>query len=277
MGLPRFRESDDDGIDSHEPASPRLSGFRYCRSSPRVARLHDSSWGDACPVAASFCKRVPWCPRSRRTARSPARRAPSAQRGASRSAERIYDDRYAEGRRFAEVVATHGVPTRALDDGDITRFWYDELETLWKREPFADRGLHAVRPDVRRRAARARARHARRAARRALQPRPTARWSIASRARARRWRSRPGFETLHVGLARADRGARLQRRRRRFAAASAELATAALAPSDRPSAAPGAPSVIHYYTPLAVQQGHGPALDGPLYSWVVAPRARVTR
>jgi len=37
--------------------------------------------------------------------------------------------------------------------------------------------------------------------------------------------------------------------------------------------APG-PSIIHYYTPLAVAQGHGSALDGPLYSWVVAPRER---
>jgi len=31
---------------------------------------------------------------------------------------------------------------------------------------------------------------------------------------------------------------------------------------------------IHYYTPQAEQQGHGPALNGLLYSWVVAPRER---
>ena len=35
-----------------------------------------------------------------------------------------------------------------------------------------------------------------------------------------------------------------------------------------------APSMIHYYTPLAIQQGHGPPLDGPLYSWLVVPRER---
>src|SRR5262245_4161386 len=34
------------------------------------------------------------------------------------------------------------------------------------------------------------------------------------------------------------------------------------------------PSFIHYYTPQAEQQGYGPALNGPLYSWVVAPRGR---
>src|SRR5262245_51832996 len=58
----------------------------------------------------------------------------------------IYDDRYAEGRRFAEVVAAQGVPTRALDNGDITRFWYDELETLWKREPLAIAGFTQFGP-----------------------------------------------------------------------------------------------------------------------------------
>ena len=39
---------------------------------------------------------------------------------------------------------------------------------------------------------------------------------------------------------------------------------------------PGAeqPSFVHYYTPLAFQQGYGVAVDGPLYSWVIAPPAR---
>jgi hypothetical protein len=32
--------------------------------------------------------------------------------------------------------------------------------------------------------------------------------------------------------------------------------------------------MIHYYAPLAIQQGHEFPLDGPLYSWVVVPRAR---
>jgi hypothetical protein len=31
---------------------------------------------------------------------------------------------------------------------------------------------------------------------------------------------------------------------------------------------------IHYYTPRDVQQGYGPAVDGPLYSWVIAPAMR---
>ena len=40
-----------------------------------------------------------------------------------------------------------------------------------------------------------------------------------------------------------------------------------------PGADAGA-SMIHYYTPLAIQQGHALPLDGPLYSWLVAPRDR---
>jgi hypothetical protein len=45
----------------------------------------------------------------------------------------------------------------------------------------------------------------------------------------------------------------------------AHLATALQAPGS---------SIIHYYMPLAVAQGRGAALDGPLYSWLVAPRER---
>ena len=58
----------------------------------------------------------------------------------------LYDDRYAEGRRFAAVVGAQGVRTRALDDGDITRFWYDELEPLWWREPVAIAGFTQFGP-----------------------------------------------------------------------------------------------------------------------------------
>jgi hypothetical protein len=40
------------------------------------------------------------------------------------------------------------------------------------------------------------------------------------------------------------------------------------------AAEPTQESFIHYYTPQAVQQGYGPAIDGPLYSWVIAPTLR---
>src|SRR5688500_6295717 len=58
----------------------------------------------------------------------------------------IYDDRYAEGRRFAAVVREHGVATRTLDGGDDTGFWSEELEGLFRREPTAIAGFTQFGP-----------------------------------------------------------------------------------------------------------------------------------
>jgi hypothetical protein len=126
----------------------------------------------------------------------------------------LYDGRYAEGRTFAAAARAQGIATRALDDGDITRFWYDELDVLWRREPAAIAGLTQFGPML----------------------------VIEQLAAERR---------MHLTL----------RGEHRFA----RLATALLTPG---------PSIIHYYTPLAVAEGRGPSLDGPLYSWVVAFRER---
>jgi hypothetical protein len=51
-----------------------------------------------------------------------------------------------------------------------------------------------------------------------------------------------------------------------------ELLTPKLEPPTLPAGTES--PLIHYYTPQAEQQGYGPALKGPLYSWVVAPRAK---
>jgi hypothetical protein len=185
----------------------------------------------------------------------------------------IYDDRYAAGRRFAAVVAAHGVPTRALDDGDITRFWYDELETLWKREPVAIAGFTQFGPMFvverlaleRGLALVLRVEHRSRSDGSLEHSFTGPRETLALAA---------GFETLQsdwaglvAALACSVGGDDSPRH-------DAALATAESAPRLAPSIEPAAPSAIHYYTPVAVQQGYGPALDGPLYSWVVAPRAR---
>lgn len=126
----------------------------------------------------------------------------------------LYDDRYEEGRSFAAAAGAQGIATRALEDGDITRFWYDELDVLWRREPAAIAGLTQFGPML------------------VIE-------QLAAECR------------MHLTLSGEHRFARLP----------VALQT------------PG-PSIIHYYTPLAVAQGHGSALDGPLYSWVVAPRER---
>ena len=187
----------------------------------------------------------------------------------------IYDDRYAEGRRFAEVVAAQGVPTRALDDGDITRFWYDELETLWQREAVAIAGFTQYGPMfvVERLALERglelvlRVEHCSKSDGTLQHAFTGPQETLALAA---------GFETLHADwpglIAALACGVGNDDSPRQAAA----LATAEPAPRLGTSST-GSPSVIHYYTPLAVQQGYGPALDGPLYSWVVAPRASSRR
>jgi hypothetical protein len=186
-------------------------------------------------------------------------------------ARALYDDRYPEGRRFAAVAATQGVPTRALDNGDITRFWSDELEPLWRRGPLAVAGFTQFGPMlvVERLAADHGMRLALRVEHRSVAggtvshlfegPRET----LALAAEFEAQTDWPGLMAALACRVSADDSARR----------NVELETTQPAPRLPPSASSAAP-FIHYYAPQAEQQGYGPALDGPLYSWVVAPRAR---
>ena len=54
--------------------------------------------------------------------------------------------------------------------------------------------------------------------------------------------------------------------------ASATLLTTGVPPALAPDAVSAVASFVHYYTPQRMQQGHEAALDGPLYSWLIAPR-----
>lgn len=54
----------------------------------------------------------------------------------------IYDARFAASRDFAERALVHGLAVHAIE-GDMTRFWYDELYYEWKRRPVAIAGLTA--------------------------------------------------------------------------------------------------------------------------------------
>jgi hypothetical protein len=58
----------------------------------------------------------------------------------------IFDERYPEGRAFGEQVAKSGVAAHAFADGDITRFWFDELDLLWRETPVAIAGLTQFGP-----------------------------------------------------------------------------------------------------------------------------------
>jgi hypothetical protein len=134
----------------------------------------------------------------------------------------VYDDRYAEGHRFAAVLAAQGVAVQALDAGDVTRL-YTELDALWRRERIAVAGLTQFGP------------------------------LFVIEQLAAEHRMRVEHRVVVDGAP--------------TQVASAPRETSTLAARARAS-------MIHYYTPLAMQQGHELPLDGPLYSWLIAPRER---
>ena len=182
----------------------------------------------------------------------------------------VYDDRYAEGRRFAAVAAAQGIPTQALEAGDITRL-YDELARLWPREPGAIAGVTQFGPMLV--VERLAAEHSMRLAmcvehcpasgealaHRFTGPHETLALAAGLETLASDW---PGvMATLACRVGADDSPLR-----------SGELVTPGLPPALPEEAPSPASSFVHYYTPVRVQQGYAPALDGPLYSWVVAPQ-----
>jgi hypothetical protein len=187
----------------------------------------------------------------------------------------IYDDRYAEGRQFAATAATYDVPVRALDDGDVTRFWYDELDLLWRREPAALAGATQFGPMfvLERLAAERGMRVAMRVEHLAqaggtlahvfTAPAETLAMAEELRSAGLEWPALMAALVCCCSAARACQHATL-----RMPGTKPELA------ADAAARASTQPSLIHYYTPRAAQQGYGVALDGPLYSWVIAPVSR---
>jgi hypothetical protein len=52
----------------------------------------------------------------------------------------VYDERHASSRAFASEVTRLGVPVQGIQ-GDITGFWFNELDARWKKQPVAVAGL----------------------------------------------------------------------------------------------------------------------------------------
>jgi hypothetical protein len=52
----------------------------------------------------------------------------------------VYDDRFAAARAFGAEAARRGWAVASIK-GDVTDFWYHELDELWRREPVALAGL----------------------------------------------------------------------------------------------------------------------------------------
>jgi hypothetical protein len=185
----------------------------------------------------------------------------------------IYDNRYAESLRFAAYISEYGVSVRGIANGDVTDLWYDELDLLWRKQPVAIAGSTQLGPLFVLETLAAE-RGMRVALRVEHHPRPNA--TIAHFitgaseviAIAERLRS-SGLEWPALMAMLACRSQ----------LASGRLATATFlmageAPALTFEAATTPESVIHYYTPFAVQQGHEVPLGGRLVSWVIAPVAR---
>ena len=193
----------------------------------------------------------------------------------------VYDDRYAEGRRVAEAVGAFGVAVRALDDGDVTGFWYGELDLLWRERPAAIAGTTQFGPMF------------------ALEQLGNERGMRVVLRIEHRLREEGGLAHVMTGapetLAFAEGfGREGMEWPVLTAAALAHCRAACSAPAQHTIVTPGRrplparrcaspdranerESVIHYYTPYAIQAGHGAPWDGPLFSWVIAPSARRAR
>jgi hypothetical protein len=52
----------------------------------------------------------------------------------------LFDDRFAESRRFGAEIARLGGAARAFS-GDVTDVWYEDLDVRWRREPVAVAGM----------------------------------------------------------------------------------------------------------------------------------------
>lgn len=205
----------------------------------------------------------------------------AAALGRARSAvplhKAIFDDRYAEAQRFGAILAAHGVAARALEDGDITRFWYDELDLLWRRERAAIAGMTQFGPlfALEQLAAERGLHVAMRIEHRVESDGTLTHRVTAPDETIALLEERPpaaGLEWPSVGALAACRCTDSSCR-------TVTLRLPGAKPELRPAAATQTetPSVIHYYTPRAVQQGYGDALDGPLYSWVIAPQTPASR
>lgn len=57
----------------------------------------------------------------------------------------VYDKRFDDSVAFAKRMEVLGLATRSIE-GDVTRFWYDELYHEWRRGPAAIAGLTAHGP-----------------------------------------------------------------------------------------------------------------------------------
>ena len=201
-------------------------------------------------------------------------RAAAAARTGSLLAHRtIYDERYAECRAFATAARAFGAAVRSVERGDITDI-YDELDVAWRATRAAiagttqfgpmfvierlanERGMRAVLRAEHRPTADGMISHAISA------PAPTLTLAEELCATGLEW---PSIMAVLACRGVARPGAPLS---------STMLTTRAAPPTVLHEGAQTEAPFVHYYVPQRVQQGYAASLDGPLYSWLIAPVSR---
>jgi hypothetical protein len=195
----------------------------------------------------------------------------------------VFDDRYAEARRFGDAMRRLGVPGHGLANGDTTALWHGAQDLRRTRPPGAIAGTTQFGPmfvfeqlgQQQRMRASFRVEHQVRSdgtiAHRMTGPSQT----LALAEEMRQQDLDTDWPPLMAALliySRTD-GSETVSRTMISRAQKPELSRAASAHGE-PEPAPDSP--VHYYEPLALQEGHGVPWDGPLFSWVIAPETQAT-
>jgi hypothetical protein len=185
----------------------------------------------------------------------------------------VVDPRYAEGRTFARAVGRLGVPIRALEGGDVTKI-YQDFDLAWRNRPAAIAGLTQFGPMfVLEQLANERGMRVAARFEHQLKHEGTLTHQISAPLRvvelAERLCSR-GFAwpTIVAAVVTSFDG-------RWDASVTKVFATTGSAPVfEKEVGSKVSEPIIHYYRTAAIQQGHDVPFDGPLFSWVIMPRAR---
>lgn len=58
----------------------------------------------------------------------------------------IVDERYKESIEFGKAMEERSYDTYVIENGDLTKFWYEHLNVIWEKEPVAIAGLTKFGP-----------------------------------------------------------------------------------------------------------------------------------
>jgi len=186
----------------------------------------------------------------------------------------IFDDRYTECQTFAKAIGGFGVQVHALNNGDVTDLWARERDALRLR-PAPIAGFTQFGPML---------------VFEQLGKEHRMRMSLRVENQLR-----DDGSIAHVMTGPPETLALADRMRRQGAdwpmliaallthcpTAGSGVEQTIVSPGTTPMPrqtsvsrdAPAPESVIHYYTPQGIREGHGIPWDGPLYFWVIVPGA----